>query len=149
MRPVVPNLDTLGRVHLLKSLPRGTIPGRGYLGCLKYAELPLATTTTTATATTTSTTTAATTGPSTATATPAASTLPKRTSFIHDQGPAQKALAVQGGDGLICLFIVGDFHESEAARLSGKTITHHGNGIGFHPSLSEPRLQLLLGCLES
>ena len=113
-----------------------------------FSELPLATAIATATTATSTTTTPTAAGPCTPTTPTAASTLPERASFVYDQGTAEKVLAVQRGDGFIGLFIIGDFHEAEAARLSGETITNHGDAIGLHTRLSEPCLQLLFGCLE-
>ena len=114
---------------------------------ITFGDLPFPTATTTAT--TATTTSATTTGrPSAPTTTPAAATLPKRARFVYDPGPTQEALAVQRGDGAIGLFIVGDFHEAEAARLSREAIADQGDALGFHTCLSKPCLQLLLGCLE-
>jgi hypothetical protein len=48
--------------------------------------------------------------------------------FIHYEVAATEILAVEGGDGLLGVYITRDFHEGETARLACKTIADEGYG---------------------
>jgi hypothetical protein len=77
-------------------------------------------------ASTASTATAAVTAaPAAVSAAPAttAAALSLRPCFVHHEVTPAEILTVQGIDGPIRVFIVGNFDEGEAARLSSKTIT--------------------------
>jgi hypothetical protein len=73
------------------------------------------------------TTTAAVPASRSASTVPAASSAPATTfllgtSFIYDQGAAQKVFSVQRFDGFHRVGIISDFRETESARLIRKTI---------------------------
>jgi hypothetical protein len=77
---------------------------------------------TTTTAATASAAVPATTTPAPATAT--AATLCLWTRFIHNEVSPAEILAIQGVDGAVCVFVIGNFDEREAARLSRETVTN-------------------------
>jgi hypothetical protein len=83
----------------------------------------------------------------TAKTTPAAapaSALFLRTGFVDDEIAAAEVLAVHGIDGAISFFVIGDFDESETARLTGETITNEINSRGIDTSLREMLVQGIL-----
>ncbi len=73
-------------------------------------------------------TSAATTARSAAAAEPASATtaaaLFLRTGLVDDQVAAAKVLPVHGIDGTVGLFVIGNFDESETARLPCETVTN-------------------------
>jgi hypothetical protein len=75
-----------------------------------------------ASTTTATTTMPTTTAAETTTAAPTAATLLLGTSFIDHQIAATEVLTVERVNGAISLFVIGDFNESETARLSRKTV---------------------------
>jgi hypothetical protein len=101
------------------------------------ASTPTATTVTSA-----ATTTAAV---STAAATTTRGAFGLRASFIHDEISSTEILSVQGIDGAIRVFVIADFDEGKASRLSGKTIANQIDGGGSYADLGEPLIELFLG----
>ena len=63
--------------------------------------------------------------------------------FVDDEVPAAKILAVEGVNGTASVIVVGNFDESEAARLSRETIANEIDTRGSNTDLSEPLLELL------
>jgi hypothetical protein len=90
-------------------------------------------------------TTAAVTAASSATA---ASAFTLRTRFVHHQRAAQKVLAVERGDGFLCLGVVTNLREAEPAGLSRKPIAQQRQRIRLHADLREQRSNLLFCSLE-
>ena len=84
------------------------------------------------------------TGSAATTATPtagsSASAFAHRAGLIHYQRTAQKILAIAGLNGSLGFFIVAEFREPEAARLTGKLIADNLNGIGLKSVPREPVL---------
>src|SRR5208283_5178081 len=66
-----------------------------------------------------------------------------RTRFVHNQVPAPEVLTIETRDSAIGVFIVGDFDEGEATRLSREAISNQTDCGGIHTNLSKPFLQLL------
>lgn len=95
----------------------------------------------------TSTATPATTRPA-ATAEAAAATATSagflRTGFIDHQIAAAEVLAVQGIDGAVGFFVIGDFNEGKAARLSRETVADEIDCRGIDASLREIIVQRIL-----
>jgi hypothetical protein len=63
-----------------------------------------------------------------------------RARFIDNKVPAAEILTVETGYRAIRIFVIGDFNESEAARLSGKTVTNQTDGRRADSQLSKPFL---------
>ena len=66
------------------------------------------------------------------------------TSFVDDQIAAAEVLPVHGIDRAIRFFVIGNFDESEAARLARETITNEINRRRIDTSLSEMIVQRIL-----
>jgi hypothetical protein len=73
-----------------------------------------------------------------ATATTPAATFRLGPRFVDDQVSSAKILPVQRVNGALCVFIVGNFDESETARLTRKTIADQIDRRGRHSNLREP-----------
>ncbi len=80
--------------------------------------------------------------------TTAARALGLRSCFIHYQVPAPEVLTVEGSDGAIGFFIIGNFDEGETARLSCETIPNQTYRRGINTDLPKPLLQLFFRCVE-
>jgi len=93
-------------------------------------------------ATTTSTTAIA------ATPTTATGALRLRTRFVDDKVPAPEVLTIQARHGAVGVFIVGDFDEGKASRLSREAIPNQTDRGGIHTHLTKPFLQLLFRSVE-
>jgi hypothetical protein len=78
---------------------------------------------------------------STSTTTPAAFRL--RLGFIDDQIAAAEVLPVEGIDGLLCVWVAGNFNERESARLSGEAIANEIDGGRSDTNLREPLVELI------
>jgi hypothetical protein len=114
-----------------------------------------AATTTTTAATTTAPATTATTAATTAAAptTIATATTPitaaattafgLRLGFVHDQIASAKVLTIQAIDGFLCVFVGGNFHESEAARLPGEAIPDKRDRRRSDSNLRKPFVELV------
>jgi hypothetical protein len=63
-------------------------------------------------------------------------------SFVDDKVPAAEILAVEGVDGAVGVFVVGNLDEGETARLPGKTIANEIDTRGSNTDLSKPLLHL-------
>jgi hypothetical protein len=81
-------------------------------------------------------------------ATTAASTFTLRTSFIHDQRPAEEFLAVQCRDGLFGFRVILDFRKAKPARLPGETIAKQSERIGLNARFRKKPLNFLFRSLE-
>jgi hypothetical protein len=101
------------------------------------------TTTAAATAATAAATPAAVTTATTAVAAAAATAFGLRLGFVDDQIASAKILTIQAGDGLLCVFVGGDFDESEAARLSREAITDKRDSRRSDSNLREPFVELI------
>jgi hypothetical protein len=99
-----------------------------------------------ASAATTTASTAATTIAAVATATTAIATAARalclRTGFIDDEVPATKVLTVETIHGAVGVFVVGNFDESETARLAREAVTNQTDRRRADTHLREPFLQL-------
>jgi hypothetical protein len=71
-----------------------------------------------------------------------------RTRFVHNQVPAPEVLTIETGNSAIGVFIVGDFDEGEATRLSREAISDQTDCGGIHTNLPKPFLQLLFRSVE-
>ena len=65
------------------------------------------------------------------------------TCFIHHEVSAAKILPVQGIDGAVRVFVIGDFHESETTRLARETIANQIDARRCNSHLGKPLLKLL------
>jgi hypothetical protein len=84
-----------------------------------------------------------------ASATPSATTaFSLRTSFIHYQRAAKEVFAIESCNRLFRCAVVVNLRETEAARLSCKTIAEQRQRIRLNADLSEQRLHLLFCCFE-
>jgi hypothetical protein len=136
--------------------PYETILGRAKSGDrLAVATVSAAVTSITATTTAASaaTTTAMAAAPATTAATvwtptAAATTFALRTSFIHDQRPAEEFLAVQCRDGLFSFRVILDFRKAKPARLAGETIAEQSERIGLNARFRKKSLNFLFRSLE-
>src|SRR5713226_7028588 len=63
--------------------------------------------------------------------------------FVDHQVPPAEILPVQGVDGAVGIFVIGDFDEGEPARLPRKTVTDQINARGSNTDLRKPFLKLL------
>src|ERR1700674_1419295 len=97
-----------------------------------------------AASTATTSSTAATTSSSPISAAPPATTLGCRLVFVHDQFSPAEILSVERVYGLVGVFVVGDFHEGEAARLTRETVADQIHSRGSYTNLREPLVKLLL-----
>jgi hypothetical protein len=102
-----------------------------------------ASTTAAATATTTASTPAAVTTATTAVTAAAATAFGLRLGFVDDQIASAKILTIQASDGLLCVFVGGDFDESEAARLPGEAIADKRDSRRSDSNLREPFVELI------
>jgi hypothetical protein len=66
------------------------------------------------------------------------------TCFIHHEVSSAEILTVQGVHGLIRVFVIRHFDESEAARLSREPIANQIDARGGYTDLREPLVELLL-----
>src|ERR1700674_1895312 len=104
------------------------------------AATPAASTaTTSSTAATTSSTAISAAAPATT-----AATLGLRPRFVHHQVSPAEILSVERVYGLVGVFVVGDFHEGEAARLTRETVADQIHSRGSYTNLREPLVKLLL-----
>src|SRR5262249_7489594 len=78
----------------------------------------------------------------TATAT-TATTLGLRPRFIYNQIASSKILAVHGIDGAVSFFVISDFHEGKAARLSRETVANEIYRRGIDTCLREILVQAI------
>jgi hypothetical protein len=83
-----------------------------------------------------------------ATSTASSSAFTLRTCFVHHQRAAQKILAVERFDCLVCFGIVANFGEAETARLARETITQQRKRIRLHSNFRKQRRYLLFRSLE-
>jgi hypothetical protein len=66
-----------------------------------------------------------------------------RLGFVDDQIASAKILTVQAGNGFLGVFVGRDFHESEAARLSGEAVTDKRDRRRSDSNLREPFVELV------
>jgi hypothetical protein len=97
-----------------------------------------------ATASVASTPAATTAAPASVSTSPAASAAFRLgTCFIHHEVSPAKILPVQGVDGAVRVFVIGDFHESETTRLARETIANQIDARRCYSHLRKPLLKLL------
>lgn len=102
----------------------------------------IATSTASAAATMTPTATAATSTEAPTAASTAALLL--RTCFIDDEVTAAEVLAVHGIDSAVGFFVIGDFDESETARLTSEAIANEIDSRGINACLGKKVVQRIL-----
>jgi hypothetical protein len=73
----------------------------------------------------------------------AAAALCLGTRFIHNEVSPAKILAVQGVDGAVRVFVIGNFDEGETARLPRETITNQIDAGGGDTDLRKPLVELI------
>jgi hypothetical protein len=66
-----------------------------------------------------------------------------RLGFVHDQIASAKILTIQAVDGFLGVFVDGNFHESEAARLPGEAVTDKRDRRRSDSNLREPFVELV------
>jgi hypothetical protein len=71
-----------------------------------------------------------------------------RARFVHHEIPAPEILTVQGSDSAIRFFIIVNFDESEAARLTREPIANQTDCRGVNTDLTKPFLELLFRRVE-
>jgi hypothetical protein len=86
------------------------------------------------------------TAPTATATTPAA--FARRTGLVDNYVAAEEVLAVERLDSLSGFVIVVDFHEAEAAGLSGKAVAHQGHIGRSHACLGKPVADILFGSLK-
>ncbi|HET9803004.1 MAG TPA: hypothetical protein VFP96_07200 [Candidatus Acidoferrum sp.] len=67
-----------------------------------------------------------------------------RPSFIHNEIASPEILAVHGIDGAVGFFVVGDFDEGKATRLSRETVANEIDCRGIDTRLREKFVQAIL-----
>src|SRR5215475_10952623 len=70
------------------------------------------------------------------------------TGFVDDQVAAAKVLPVHGVDSAVGFFVIGNFDEGEAARLSGKPIANEIDCRGINACLGKIIVQGIFRCGE-
>jgi hypothetical protein len=73
-----------------------------------------------------------------------AAALSLRPGFVDDKVSPAEILTIERSDRALRFFIACDFHEREAARLSGETVSNEVDCRGITTRLSEPFLKLFL-----
>jgi hypothetical protein len=76
--------------------------------------------------------------------TAATATLSLRPRFVYHQVPPAEILSVKRVYGLVGFFVVGDFDEGEAARLTRETVANQIHSRGSYTNLREPLVKLFL-----
>jgi hypothetical protein len=66
-----------------------------------------------------------------------------RLGFVNHQIASAKILTIQAVDGFLCVFVGGNFHESEAARLPGEAVTDQRDRRRSDSNLREPFVELV------
>jgi hypothetical protein len=74
----------------------------------------------------------------------ATATLSLRPRFVHHQVSPAEILSVKRIYGLVGFFVVGDFDEGEAARLTRETVANQIHSRGSYTNLREPLVKLFL-----
>ena len=91
---------------------------------------------------------AAATASSTVTSASTATAALLRTSFIHDQRPTEKILAVQRFDGFCGFGVVSNFSKTKTARLVREAIAQKRQRIRLHSNFGEERGDLFFSRFE-
>jgi hypothetical protein len=65
------------------------------------------------------------------------------TRFVHHKIAPSKILAVQGIDGAVCFFVIGNFNEGKAAGLSCETVANQIYCGGIYTRLREVFVQAI------
>jgi hypothetical protein len=65
------------------------------------------------------------------------------TCFVHHKIAPSKILAVQGIDGAVCFFVIGNFNEGKAAGLTRETVANQINCGGIYTGLREVFVQAI------